>query len=173
MTKSFKSEEDFHLKRNDVLILRKKAINRLDYIAAVACSILNINYESEGVYITTEQILDIESYDPDEKEESDGFIGFNLGICNLPKSLEFKDKYGNIMDIQNSIPRRWLWEEFEEELKNGLYIHRDEQLEVLKKELSDFELKFSKLNISDDDKDILGITAKLKELKNSVDYYHY
>lgn len=169
----FKSEEDFQSKREDVLILRKKVKNRLLYIADIAAKIMNTEakcsygFEEKEIFIGTDVIFNINEYKDDVE-----FIQYHMDI-DFSKNTLFKDKFGNEMDLRSQMPRRWLNEDFEEELKSGLFVKRDK---ILEKIIQNRDLVLNlveSLNLTEEQKNILGISQKVKEVSEAVEFYYY
>jgi hypothetical protein len=169
----FKSEEDFKSKQEDVLILIKKVKDRLMYIADTAAKIMNtenkemFGFKEKEIFIATDIIFNIDAYEDDIE-----FIQYHMDIF-FNKNTLFKDKFGTEMDLRYQMPRRWLNEDFEEELKNGLFIKKDEVLENTIKD-RDFVINLAKsLNLTEEQENILGISQKIKEVSDAVEYYNY
>lgn len=138
----------------------------------VKCEVCNIKFEfnenddlNHGIYITTDEILNI---DPSGKIYDD-LLGCYLNLKNIDYFSLFQDKFGNKIDVQHNIPRRWLWEDFEEELKNGYSLLVNEYVDGLQKEKSEIDSILLKINLSKEELDKLGVSKKYKEISDSID----
>lgn len=168
---AFKSEEDFESKKEDILILLKKVKDRIKYIGEKASQILKSdNSKTYEIFINVENIFGINIYEIDCKNNE--FISYHSDL-NIPRNTSFKDKFGNEMDLRYQMPRRWLMEDFEEELEKGLYIIKDHLLDILIKEKELIGNLVESLNLSDEQKNMLGISKKIKEISEDIECYNY
>lgn len=96
------------------LSLEEKITDRIDYIAKTICETFECNLDTW--------------YFPDESEGgvgdlhshySDTNIAIYIEVCGYSELKSIIDKNGKLLNFNFFIPTRWLFEDFEKELKDG------------------------------------------------------
>jgi len=65
------------------------------------------------------------------------YLGYENEFDDNPEKLVIIDKDGDELELYSSVPTRWLWEDFEDELTNGIKLFRSKTKEETDKELEE------------------------------------
>jgi hypothetical protein len=114
--------------RNRFELLKKVIIGRLDYVLETICVVFGENYEQQE--LGREPCLSA-IWHPVEDEQGNEFLLINAGVASYPDEMPFLDKEDNEQTLTDDddlrIPLCWLFEDFEEELKEGRQKYLDQQ----------------------------------------------
>ena len=108
---------------------QKKIRNRVAYI--VKCIINEFKCPDEDFWALENYLFDPQTSDLSELFSNDKFIDIyyglyaddEYGLYIFEKNTKPSDK--GLVDLRDSFPRRWLFEDFEDELKSGRIKHRN------------------------------------------------
>lgn len=116
--------------------------------------IISKNIETDVIYV---DCLRRDHYTNDDGERE--------SIYNI-----FIDKYGKDFELNNQIPTRWLWEDFEQELIDGLEKYKNKGADFYKDLLLEKQmLEFIKSKLTTDEAEYLTIDKKIRHLQQAID----
>jgi hypothetical protein len=110
-------------------LLKRVIIDRLEYVIETICVVFGENYEQRELGSGDPCLSAI--WHPVKDEQGNEFILINARVASSPDAMPFLDSEDSEQDLMDDddlrIPLRWLFEDFEEELKEGRQRYLDQQ----------------------------------------------